>query len=76
MLLFAALALAPSPAEPASPPVQRVLAEREAMAVVRILPGAQLKFSELEKSAPERFRDTQIRDADGSSQPARVIEFQ
>ena len=76
MVLFAALALAAESPEPASPPVQRVVAERQAMAVVRILPGAQLKFSELEKSAPERFRDTQIRNADGSSEPARVVEFQ
>ena len=75
MVLFAAIALAAAP-EPARPPVQRVVAERQAMAVVRILPGAQLRFSELEQNAPERFRETQIRNADGSLEPARVVEFQ
>ena len=75
MLLLAALALA-APAEPAPPPVQRVAAEGQAVAMVRILPGAALKFSELEKNAPESFRNTEIRAPDGSSQPARLVEFQ
>ncbi len=72
MVIVAALILAAAP-EPVAP---RVVAERQAIAMVRILPGAVLKFSEIEKSAPESFRDTQIRAADGSAQPARLVEFQ
>lgn len=74
--MLAALVLAAAPAVPVLPPVQRVTAERQAVAMVRILPGAQLHFAELEKSAPESFRDTHIRAADGSSEPARLVEFQ
>lgn len=76
MVIFAALVVAGFQAEPSSPPVQRVAAERQAVAMVRILPGAQVRFSELEKNAPESLRDTQIRATDGSSQPARLVEFQ
>ena len=75
MVLIAALLLAAA-AEPAAPPVLRVVAERQAVAMVRILPGAQLRFSEIEKSAPETFTDAQIRGADGSPERARLIEFQ
>ncbi len=75
MVIVAALLLAAAPAE-AAPPAQRVAAESQALAMVRILPGAQIRFFELEQSAPERFRDTQIRAADGSSEPARLVEFQ
>ena len=72
MVIFAALLLAAAPLAP----VQRVAAERQAIAMVRIVPGAQVRFSEIEQSAPERFRDTQIRGVDGSSEPARLVEFQ
>ena len=75
MIILASLVLAGSPAE-AAPAVPRVAAESQAIAMVRILPGAQIRFSEIEQIAPERFRNTQIRAADGSSQPARLVEFQ
>ena len=76
MLLLAALAIAAAPAGQTPPPVERVAAERQAQAMVRILPGAQLRFAEIEKNAPQSFRDTQIRAADGSLEPARLVEFQ
>ena len=76
MVLLAALVLATSPAEPSAPQPQRVTAERQAVAIVRILPGAQLRFAEIEKSSPERLTDTRIRTADGSTEPARLVEFQ
>lgn len=75
--MLAALVLAPAPAtEPPQPQPPRVAAERQALAMVRILPGAHLRFAEIEKNAPESFRDTQIRAADGSLEPARLVEFQ
>ena len=74
MVIIAALVLATAAAE-APPPARHVVAERQALAMVRILPGAALNFSQIEQSAPERFSDAQIRGADGSSQPARLIEF-
>jgi hypothetical protein len=43
--------------------------------MVRILPGAPVRFSELEKQAPDRLTDARIRTADGASQPARLVEF-
>jgi hypothetical protein len=52
------------------------VAQRQATAMVRILPGAAIKFRELEKSAAHRFANARIRGSDGSSQPARLVEFQ
>ena len=75
MVIFAALLLAAEPAAQAAPP-QYAVAETQAVAMVRILPGAQVKFSELEKIAPESFTDSRIRDIDGQSRPARLVEFQ
>ena len=75
MVLIAALLLAAA-AEPAPPPAMPVVAERQAVAMVRILPGAQLRFSEIEKKAPETLTDAQIRRRDGSPEHARLVEFQ
>ena len=50
--------------------------EQQATAMVRILPGAPLRFAEIEKSAPERLRDTTIRAWDGPPEAARLVEFQ
>ena len=72
MVIVAALLLATAPELPAP----RIAAESQASAMVRILPGAQIRFSEMEQSAPERFRNTHIRAADGSPEPARLVEFQ
>ena len=74
MVIFAALALSVTPADP-PPPVRIVAAERQAQAMVRILPGAALRFAEIEQSAPETLRDTQVRTPDGTPEPARLIEF-
>ena len=74
MVILAALALAATPAE-ARPPAPVVAAERQAQAVVRIVPGAALRFAEIERNAPETFRDTQVRAPDGSPERARLVEF-
>ncbi len=71
MVLLAALVLA---ATPAAPP-QRAAAERQAIATVRILAGAPVRFGQLEKIAPARLSDARIRDTDGSSRAARLVEF-
>ena len=73
IVVAALLLVAAAAPEPAAP---RVAAESQASAVVRILPGAPIRFAEIEQSAPERFRDTKIHAADGSLQPARLVEFQ
>ena len=75
MIILAALALSATPIE-SPPPVRIVTAERQAQAIVRILPGAALRFAEIEQSAPETLRDTQVRTPDGTPEPARLIEFQ
>ena len=74
MLILAALALSATPVD-IPPPTRIVAAERQAQAMVRILPGTALRFAEIEHSAPERLRDTHIRTPDGSPEPARLVEF-
>jgi hypothetical protein len=74
MVILTILALAGASATP--PPPLRVAAERQAVAMVRILPGAPLRFAEIERNAPETLRDTQVRGPDGSTEPARLVEFQ
>ena len=76
MVIVAALLVAAAPSEPPPPPVQRVMAESQAVAMVRILPGAALKFGEIESGTPELLRDAQIRAADGSIEPARLVELE
>ena len=75
MVILAALALAAIPAD-GPPPARIVAAERQAQAMVRILPGAALRFSQIEQSAPQTLRDTSIRTPDGAQAPARLVEFQ
>jgi hypothetical protein len=75
MVILAALVLSATPVE-APRPARIVAAERQAQAVVRILPGAALRFAEIERSAPETLRDTYIRAPDGSPEPARLVEYQ
>ena len=75
MVIFAAFALSVALGEAAAARPEPVAAERPAVAMVRILPGAPVRFSELEKQAPERLTDARIRTADGASQPARLVEF-
>jgi hypothetical protein len=75
MVILAALVFAMTPAQEPPAPAERVAAERQAVAMVRILPGAQIKFAELEETAPHSFTDSRIRGADGSLEPARLVEF-
>ena len=70
-LAVAALAVSPQPAEQ-----QAVAPARQAQATVTIVSAATIRFAELERSQPELLRDTQVDDADGSTQPARLVEFE
>ncbi len=72
MLILAAAVLAATP--PAEPRV--VAPARQAQAVVRIIKSAALRFSELDKSQPQLFRETKVRSAGGSIETTRLIEFQ
>ena len=72
MAILAAVLLA---ASSTPPPVNPAAAERQAVATVRILPGAQVRFAEIEKTAPASFTEARIRGTDGSPQRARLIEF-
>ena len=78
MVIFASLALATAalavPLERVEP--QAVAPERQAKATVTILPAASLRFSELEQTRPEIFRETVIRGSDGSPQPVKLVEFE
>jgi hypothetical protein len=78
MVIVTSLALATAalavPLERVEP--QAVAPERQAQATVIILPAASLRFSEIESEQPERLRETVIRSADGSTQRARLVEFQ
>ncbi len=78
MVIFASLALATAalavPLERVEP--QAVAPERQAQATVTILPAARLRFSEIEREQPKLLRETVIRAADGSTQRAKLVEFQ
>lgn len=75
MVLFAAAILAASPVQsPAAPTA--VTSDRQAQAMVRILPAAALRFAELDRARPEMFRESQIRSADGSATAVRLVEFE
>jgi hypothetical protein len=74
MLVAAAVAVAavatpPSPGHPASATVQ-------ATATIRIISGVTLKLDASTNPDAPPSRDTVIRSADGSTAPARLIEFQ
>ena len=71
MLIFAAALLAATPPAP-----ERVVPVRQARAMVTITAGAKLRFTELEKTAPELFRKSSVRSPDGAPEAARLIEFQ
>ena len=74
MVILAALVLAAAP--PAAAPTPRIVAaESQAVAMVRIFRTEPVRFAEIEKTAPESFSDARITGADGSSEPARLIEF-
>ena len=76
MVIFAALAaVALGATAEAPPPARMVAAERQAQAMVRIVPGAALRFAAIERSAPETLRDTHARAPDGSPERVRLVEF-
>lgn len=78
MVIVASLALATAalavPLERVEP--QAVAPERQAQATVTILPAARLRFSEIERNQPHLLRETVIRAVDGSTQRAKLVEFQ
>ena len=69
MVIFAAAALA------SLPPSQPVRAAVQATATIRVIRGVQLKFGRDNPDAPPA-RDCVLKTADGSSQRAKIIEFQ
>lgn len=71
IVAFAALAatLVPQAPAPASP-------GRQAQATVTILTSATLRFSQIEKSDPQKLRETRVRAADGSVATVRLVEFE
>ena len=69
MVILAAAALA------SLPPSQPVRAAVQATATIRVIRGVQLKFGRDNPDAPPA-RDCVLKTADGSSQRAKIIEFQ
>jgi hypothetical protein len=55
---------------------QVVVPERQARAIVTILAGAPLRFSEIERERPLELRESRVRGADGSIETVRLVEFQ
>ena len=78
MVIVTSLALATAalavPLERVEP--HAVAPERQAQVTVIILPAARLRFSEIEREQPMLLRETVIRAPDGSTQPAKLVEFQ
>ena len=69
MVILAAAALA------SLPPSQPVRAAVQATATIRVIRGVQLKFGRDNPDAPPA-RECVLKTADGSSQRAKIIEFQ
>ena len=69
MVILAAAALA------SLPPSQLVRAAVQATATIRVIRGVQLKFGRDNPGAPPA-RECVLKTADGSSQRAKIIEFQ
>ena len=70
VILLAALATIATPASGA------VVPQRQAQATVRIVPFAALRFAEIERRNPRSLRSVMLRAADGTAQPARLVEFE
>jgi hypothetical protein len=73
MLLAAALASSTPPPSTVSRPVGAVA---QATATIRIVSGIVLKLDSPTTPGAPPSRDTVVRTADGSSQPAKLIEFE
>jgi hypothetical protein len=71
MVLLAAAALAATPPQPH--PISAVV---QATATIRVISGVELKFSALNNPDAPPPRDSIVKAADGSVQPAKLIEFQ
>ena len=72
-MLLPLLALAASPATADTP--SRTAAERPALAVVRIVRGAEIRFGQARHFEESVVRKTVIRERNGSVRPASLIEF-
>jgi hypothetical protein len=70
MVIFAAAALASL-----SPSVRPPLLTAQATATIRVIRGVQLKFGAANSDAPPA-RDSVVKAVDGSTQRAKLIEFQ
>jgi len=70
MLLLAAVALV------AAPPSRSVSAVAQATASVRVIAAVRLKLDGSPNSDAPPPRKAQLRSADGSRQPVKLIEFQ
>jgi hypothetical protein len=70
MVLLLAIALTSSiPAHP-------VGASAQATATIRVLSAVQIKFSSTGTDGVPPLRDATVRTADGTLQPAKLVEFQ
>jgi hypothetical protein len=74
MVILAAAALATS--SPPSPPPSRAAAVAQATATIRIVSGVALKLDAPANPGAPSSRDSLIHSADGSTAPAKLIEFQ
>lgn len=71
LMLILAAAVATAPAESAP----RMAATASAMATVRIVRGAEIRFASLAKFEESIQRKGMVRERDGSLQSASLIEF-
>jgi len=74
MVILAAAALATS--SPQSPAPSRTAAVAQATATIRIVSGVVLKLDAATNPGAPPSRDSLIHAADGSTAPAKLIEFQ
>jgi hypothetical protein len=73
MIILAIAALVAARAPQAQAPVSP---ERQAQAMVIILPSASLRFSEIERTDPRALRETHLRGADGKPVTVKLVEFE
>jgi hypothetical protein len=71
LLLFLAAALTEAPAEA----MPRVSPAQPALAVVRIVRGAEIRFQERTRFEASLARETEVRESDGTLRRASLIEF-
>jgi len=69
VLFFAAVLASSAPAHP-------VAASAQATATIRVLSAVQIKFGAAQNDGVPPARDTVVKTADGTLQPAKLIEFQ